>query len=205
MITKNCISFLFFILAFYALSAVNSIANLEKISLDDLMVTNDLNIQQDSCDLLVLSGGEEIHVKILEVTENVVKYKKCGVLKSSLYIKTFKEVYKINYANGDERIINPDNDPSNITSENDGDSETEQSAWAKGFIAGAGLTTIGLILSGTFNGLVDVAFLPSALITLISGVSGLIGLSFMKRTKTILAYLKGWILGLVLIFLIFTK
>lgn len=202
MSTIKLFTTLLFTVCFFSLTAIHSITNIEKVHSNEYIVSHGATEIQDSCDLVVLKGGEELYVQVIEVTDNVIKYNKCGVLNSPLYVKTYQEVYKIAYSSGEEKIINEENNPANIEIETY-ESDDSQGAWAKGFIAGIGLTTLGFIISGVFNGLAGVSFLPTLLIIVLTAAVGLIGISYMKKGKSIFSYLKGWLTGLLILITVF--
>ncbi len=60
------------------------------------------NIQKpDSCgDKIVLKSGDEYTVKIIEINDNEIKYKRCDFLDGPLYTIHKSKVYLIQYSNG---------------------------------------------------------------------------------------------------------
>ncbi len=65
------------------------------------------SLQEDSiCDKMLLKSGDDYLVKVLEITDTEIKYKKCNTLNGSIYIINKSKVYLIQYANGTtEHII----------------------------------------------------------------------------------------------------
>jgi|GEM_PF-4342008 len=53
--------------------------------------------QFSGCDIIVLSNGDEIEAKIIEITEDVVRYKKCGRLDGPTYEKNRDDIVLIRY------------------------------------------------------------------------------------------------------------
>lgn len=60
----------------------------------------------DSCDLIILTSGETINAKILEVGTDEVRYKKCGKGDSPVYTIKKSEIFMIKYANGTQDVFN---------------------------------------------------------------------------------------------------
>lgn len=59
----------------------------------------------EECDIIVMSNGNEIRAKILEVGLNELKYKDCGNLEGPLFTISKKDVFMIKYANGTKTVI----------------------------------------------------------------------------------------------------
>jgi hypothetical protein len=57
---------------------------------------------QDTCDNIILTNGDEIRGKILEIGIEEIKYKKCDNLNGPTIIIRKSDVYKIKYINGTE-------------------------------------------------------------------------------------------------------
>lgn len=57
-------------------------------------------------DLIVLKSGDEISSKVLEVTSDLVKYKKWGNQEGPTYSSTKAEIFMIKYANGTKDVFN---------------------------------------------------------------------------------------------------
>lgn len=59
------------------------------------------HFQNDSCgDKLILKTGDEFLVKILEVSDEQIKYKRCDNINGPVYSISTSKVYMIEYANG---------------------------------------------------------------------------------------------------------
>lgn len=57
-------------------------------------------------DLVILKNGDEIESKILEITPELVKYKKWGNMEGPIYSMNKSEVFMIKYANGTKDVFN---------------------------------------------------------------------------------------------------
>ena len=60
------------------------------------------------CDVIVLKNGVEINARILEVSPIEVKYKKCDLPDSPLYIAEKSDIFMIKYANGTKDVFKTD-------------------------------------------------------------------------------------------------
>ncbi len=78
---------------------------------------NDINLSKSSasirklinpdslCDKIILRNGDEFLVKVLEITPNDVKYKKCDSPDGPLYVAKKADVFMITYANGTKELF----------------------------------------------------------------------------------------------------
>ncbi len=57
-------------------------------------------------DLITLKNGDEINAKVLEITDNAIKYKRCDNLDGPLISVGKSNVFSIKYSNGSKEIIN---------------------------------------------------------------------------------------------------
>jgi len=71
------------------------------------VLENKTTIYNDSCDNIILKNGEEISAKIIEITPDLIKYKKCGKLEGPLISIYKKEVLMLRYNDGSKDIISP--------------------------------------------------------------------------------------------------
>jgi TM2 domain-containing membrane protein YozV len=62
-------------------------------------------INDPACDLITLKTGEELSVKIIEINQNEIKYKKCNNLDGPMFTIQKQSVFSIKYSNGDKEII----------------------------------------------------------------------------------------------------
>ena len=73
-----------------------------------------------NCDLIIFSDGHEESVKILEVTNYDVKYKRCDNLNGPTFTKSIGTIFKIKYSNGSEEVYG-NKASANTTNNNDSD------------------------------------------------------------------------------------
>lgn len=73
----------------------------------------------DSCDVLITKDGEEIDVKITEITETEIKYKKCSG-SGPVYTKKLDTIFKVKYSDGSSEMFktNSSNNNSNQATPN---------------------------------------------------------------------------------------
>jgi hypothetical protein len=62
-------------------------------------------------DLITLKNGDEINAKVLEITDNAIKYKRCDNLDGPLISVAKSNVFSVKYSNGTKEIIK--SEPSN--------------------------------------------------------------------------------------------
>lgn len=73
------------------------------------------------CDILILKSGEEIEVKVTEVGEEIIKYKRCDNLDGPIFTKRVTEVFMIKYPNGTKSVFNAESiKPQSIEKTNSG-------------------------------------------------------------------------------------
>lgn len=133
--------------------------------------------QSKECDLMILKNGDEIEVKIIEVSSKNIKYKKCDYLDGPLYTKDKSEIFMLKYSNGTKEMIDSDANPvSNNTNEvapNPYDNVNTTGGWIVGILAGVLLSFLGMLFA----------------------------LAFEKGPKR-RAFWKGWLIGFLLLLLI---
>ena len=66
---------------------------------------NGVNSLITDCDELIMMDGNEISAKILEITLDEIKYKKCDNIDGPIFTKTLSSVFKIKYSNGTSQLI----------------------------------------------------------------------------------------------------
>jgi hypothetical protein len=59
----------------------------------------------DSCDEVILSTGEIIAAKVIEISISEIKYKHCGNLAGPTIVKRIDEVFMVRYSNGDKDVF----------------------------------------------------------------------------------------------------
>ena len=80
-------------------------ANSKPIDLIKLNSTKVINPEDSLCDQITLRNGDEIKVKVLEITPLDVKYKKCNMPDGPLYIVKKADVFMIKYPNGTKEVF----------------------------------------------------------------------------------------------------
>jgi hypothetical protein len=65
------------------------------------------NLNNDSCDNIILKNGKEISAKVIEITPELIKYKKCSNLDGPLISIYKNEVLMLRYSNGSKEIFSP--------------------------------------------------------------------------------------------------
>ena len=93
---KKC---LFLVYMFFAFSTVTNAS----FPIDDKITIN------EPCDNIILKNGDEISVKIIEITPDLIKYKKCGNLDGPLFSIYKNEVLLVRYKDGTKDIFNETN------------------------------------------------------------------------------------------------
>jgi TM2 domain-containing membrane protein YozV len=61
--------------------------------------------KNEECDLIILNNGDDISVKVVELTSTEIKYKKCDNINGPIYSIQKSEVFTIRYSNGSKEII----------------------------------------------------------------------------------------------------
>lgn len=70
------------------------------------VIKNKSSLLQDTCgDKLILRSGDEYLVKIIEITEKEIKYKRCDNLDGPIYLMNKEKIYVIIYRNGYKEYI----------------------------------------------------------------------------------------------------
>jgi len=59
----------------------------------------------DSCDNIILKNGDEISVKIIEITPDLIKYKKCNYLNGPLISIYKDEILMVRYSDGSKDLF----------------------------------------------------------------------------------------------------
>ncbi|MCC6371401.1 MAG: DUF4190 domain-containing protein [Bacteroidia bacterium] len=72
-------------------------------------------LEPDSCDLLVFKDGTEKAVKILEVSNDVIKYKRCDMPDGPLYSTYKSELFMAKYRNGVREVFKSDPNTKSVT------------------------------------------------------------------------------------------
>ena len=72
------------------------------------LISNRISSIED-CDILTLKNGEELNVKVLEIGQSEIKYKKCDNQNGPTISIRKSEVFSIKYPNGSKDIITTNN------------------------------------------------------------------------------------------------
>lgn len=102
-------------------SDYNTLLSSTDNSIEMLLRTKSESSDSIKCDQIILINGDEIEAKIIEITENTVKYKKCDFLDGPVYTITKSKIFKIKYSNNSQELIsntNNDQDPEYIPNKN---------------------------------------------------------------------------------------
>lgn len=129
------------------------------------------------CDNIILKNGEEISAKVIEISENVIKYSKCNNLAGPTYQIQKSEVLMVKYVNGTKDVFKNENQ----TPENKKDSRELNKIATLSF---------SLVFSGILIGLFT-SMIFGLIICLSGAILGII--SLIKISKNPLKYKgKGW-------------
>ncbi|MCX8143128.1 MAG: energy-coupling factor transporter transmembrane protein EcfT [Bacteroidia bacterium] len=102
-------------------------------------IKNKSSLLQDTCgDKLILKSGDEYLVKIIEITEKEIKYKRCDNLDGPIYSVSKEKIYVIIYRNGYKEYI--------YTEQSSDDNVSKTSNKTKSY-------PVSLILALVFSGL----------------------------------------------------
>lgn len=126
-------------------------ANAENIiSLPKKSEKTKLIFNDDCGDLLTLRSGDEVKVKVLEINDKEIKYKRCDNLDGPLITINKSDVFMIKYANGSKEIFKEEPKKDN-TPKNNGNNNGNNNAPPKlnGLALAAILcATVGIFLFG---------------------------------------------------------
>jgi TM2 domain-containing membrane protein YozV len=89
---------------------IENFKNTEVLSINNKLISvkNNNQIQKnknDECDLIILNNGNDISVKVVEITSTEIKYKKCDNINGPIYSIQKSEVFSIRYSNGSKENI----------------------------------------------------------------------------------------------------
>jgi len=62
----------------------------------------------NECDNIILKNGDEVYAKIIEITPEFIKYRKCDKLEGPLISIYKKDILMLRYADGTKEIFNSD-------------------------------------------------------------------------------------------------
>lgn len=80
-----------------------------KIDIDQFTVKKNITLNlSDTCgDVLLLKIGEKLRGKVIEITDDIIKYKRCDNINGPTYSIGKEKVHSITYVNGYKEIIEP--------------------------------------------------------------------------------------------------
>jgi hypothetical protein len=116
----------------------------------------DLLILTDTCgDQIIFKSGDIVAAKVLEITEDKIKYKRCDNIDGPLFVVSKSSVHSIKYVNGTTEVIVPpaytpnSNDANTKRSEYKGPQKVNPKAIFSvlAFLAGIFTLGIGFIVS----------------------------------------------------------
>ena len=116
------------------ITKLNSIANHSKL--------------ENKCVLLILKNGDELSVKVEEINETQIKYRKCSNLKGPLYTKNKSDVLLIRYPDGTKDTFAFDNKNETKKTSEEGTNSTPTTLGVLGIISGIFIPLLGWILGG---------------------------------------------------------
>jgi hypothetical protein len=68
-------------------------------------------LEGDTCDVLLYKDGSKILVKLIEISEKEIKYKRCDNPSGPIYVSSKSELYMIKHRNGQEELIRVEEPP----------------------------------------------------------------------------------------------
>lgn len=80
---------------------------------------NDINSNNNDCDLIILKNGDEISAKVIDVGLDEVKYIKCDNLTGPTFTIRKSEIFMIKHANGSKTVLNDVSSSNASSSSND--------------------------------------------------------------------------------------
>jgi hypothetical protein len=71
----------------------------------------------DSCDLILFRDGREISGKVLEISKNEIRYRKCDLPDGPLFVSRKADIFMIRYANGTKETFQAEAPVTTVTPE----------------------------------------------------------------------------------------
>ena len=109
--------------AFYLLITSISFASFPVKPINNVIVSN----IDDSCDIIIKRNWEEISAKVIEITPDIIKYKKCSNLNGPIISILKSDVLAIKYHNGEKDVFDsgPSSETTNSINSDNYNSESE--------------------------------------------------------------------------------
>lgn len=103
----------------------------------------------DKCDLLVFKNGDELEIKIEEINETSIKYRKCVNLDGPIYSTEKSKIFMIKYGNGTKEMITSAEEEEEEVALSEAD-KPHLDSWLLGLFAGLLLGIFGLLFVFAF-------------------------------------------------------
>lgn len=159
----------------------------------------DLKPKKDNeCDEIILKNGDELRVKVIEITEAVIKYRRCDNLTGPIYSISKADVFLIKYPNGTRDVFVEDDNKKSASNQNSSEEKSEALVDKKSEVygekepkKGSGLGTVSFIfaLLGLINLIIAMASpigllftIMCLLLSLASLITGIVGVSKSNTT-----------------------
>lgn len=185
---------------------------------DDLFASAEINLNKNStiklnktneCDILILSDGSEIKVKVIEITESNVKYKKCNYLEGPNFVKSLKEVHLIKFSNGENfipKIYEEEEEPASYREKESSQSNFDGGASIAGLVFSI-IAAVFSVIAWFFSWIFTIPGLVMGLLAIIFGAIGskktkLRGMGVYSLVMGIITFILA-LIALVIILLIF--
>tara|TARA_B110000091_G_C13599436_1_gene384025 strand:+ start:248 stop:715 length:468 start_codon:yes stop_codon:yes gene_type:complete len=126
------------------------------------VLTSTSTIVANDCDIIILESGEEISVNVLEITPDLIKYKKCDQEKGPLISISKEDVFMIKYHDGTKEKINHISSSTNNTDKIDTTSSKAKTFRTLSIV----FSCISIIFSLFISWIIGLIFLIPALIFL---------------------------------------
>lgn len=122
------------------------------------------DVSPEECDVITLKNGDEVKGKVTEITQDEIKYKKCGDLNGPTYTLKKSEVFMIKYPNGTKDVIAQDS-----SDEKKNEPTEKEDSGIFGVLSFA--TLMGSILLSIIGaGAATILLLPAAIVLAILGL-----------------------------------
>lgn len=177
----------------------------------------DLKPKEDNkCDEIILKNGDELRVKVIEIAETIIKYRRCDNLNGPIYSIPKADVFLIKYPNGTRDVFVENDNEKNASSQDsseknetlvdkkssqDRKSEIDREQQPK---KGSGLGTASFILSllglifliiATISPIGLLFTIMCCLLSLVSLIVGIVGVSKSNTTWGKVASIIGIIIS----------
>jgi len=150
------------------------------------------------CDIIILSNGDELYGRVINIEIDVIKYKKCDNLDGPAYSIARNKVFMIRYSNGTKDIISIIREPSKDDVPSPNTTTDIAKNKADGFF---GASSAALALFSVVLLLFEIA-LPIIIITLMLGFAfGIVGLIDNNNSLAMFGFIFSILTAFLLLFL----